>query len=103
MNLAKATGHLAPWLLRLCTIDFDLVPRAVINHRAADALSRYQTTGADTKSIDENLPALFIDSDSTDAAEVRLENNCQTPAQVNESNSSSIEKAASWTVKILQH
>lgn len=53
LNMTDAKGPLTPWRLRLSVLDYDVVHCAQVKHQAADALSRLETSGADTTQIDD--------------------------------------------------
>ena len=63
LNLADAKGRLARWRLRLSEFDFDVEHRAGVKHQAADALSRMETTGLDTRPLGDEIPCFTTVSD----------------------------------------
>lgn len=72
------------------TFDFNVVHRAGVKYQVADALSRLQTTDADTKPIkDLSLSFAVINIDIIASTKDHLENYQQALAQVIEEKTSS--------------
>lgn len=56
LKLTTSTKNITHWRLRLLEFELDIVHRAGLNHLAADAPSRLQTTGAYGTPLEHDLP-----------------------------------------------
>lgn len=61
LNLSVATDMLARWGIRSSEIDCDIVHRAGIKNKAADALSRLETQGENITDITDEIIVAIID------------------------------------------
>lgn len=57
--MAKATGRLTRWRLRLSEFEFDIFRRIGIKHQAADALSPPQTKVENRTLLDNEVPVII--------------------------------------------
>ncbi len=70
--MSEAKGKLARWRLRLQEMDFEVVHRPGIVHRAADALSRLLTEGEDESPLDDEVPVLVVSPQSATRADTLI-------------------------------
>lgn len=77
LNLADATGCLAPWRLHLFKLGFNVVYCKGTKNKFFDVLSRPQITGVHNKFTEDDFTAADIDIDTLDCTKLRLENNNQ--------------------------
>lgn len=105
MNLPDATSLLVCWCLTPFRIGFYVVHLTGIEQQAVDSLSRLKTTGADTKSIKDDLlvAAIYTNVDCDIATKMRIENNEQALSQIVMDNGSSKKEAVSTIAESLQH
>lgn len=76
LNMADETVELYRWLLRLQELSFDVVNRAGIKNQAADALSKLWITGEDQTELNDELPVLIIEEDTTPKATAMVCDKC---------------------------
>lgn len=103
LKLADVLGRFAWWRLCFSKLEYEVVNRAGIKNQAADALSRIETTGADTDSIEDNLPGAVIDTNTSAATKRCIEYLQQALCQIIEDKYSLKEVAAPTTAIFLQH
>lgn len=60
LSMTEATGKPARWRLRLTEFEIDIVHRAGVKRKAADALSRLNTKGVDCPPMVDEVPVLAI-------------------------------------------
>ena len=72
MGLTNAKGKLAHWRLRLQEMDFETVHRPGINKKAANALSRLLTDGEDTSPLEDDVPVLAVNRQTTTRNDLKI-------------------------------
>lgn len=102
-DLGYMTARLARLGLHLCKLDFSVVDRAGLKHQATDALFCFQTTGANSQLIDDDLPVAAIETDTFDPTTVGLVNDRQALAQVVKDHSPQQNRAAFKIEGLLHH
>ena len=66
MGLTNATGQLMRWRLRIREFDFETEHRPRLKHLAHDALSRVDSNGHDTTTLDDDVPVFTVEAEISD-------------------------------------
>lgn len=100
--LPDAAGRFKRWYLNISEFEFDVAHCVGIKSQAADTLSRLQTTGADSSSIQDDSPDGVIDINTWASINVRLEIRRQALAEVVVDNAPSKKGAAPTVAAFMQ-
>ncbi len=80
LGLTEAKGKLARWQLRLQELEFDIVHRPGVQHKAADAMSRLPTDGGDNEPIDDEIPILSVTDETELVDDAAIKTLCDDEA-----------------------
>lgn len=103
LNLVDAISCRERWHLYHSKFEFDIDYRASNKHQATNALSRQQTTSAYIEPVEDDISVKVIDTGTLDCIKVRLENDHQTLAQIDDYNGSRKVATVPTNAEFLQH